>query len=553
MESLSWTRDDLVRFVDGDEVQVLTPLLGTLTTPEWLGDRSAGPWSVTATEGFSTTHPDDQAVLLAWWFTVLNHPGEVAECEVRDRSQGQWVTYRVRAVNLADHEDVGGVLACLRATGSSSALDDDEVPTAHFDESVDWVLAEVDRVGHILHIEGKVRELFGRDPDQLIGHSAIEYIHPDAVASVVPHWLQLIAVPGSARSSRRCLVHPDGTEVWVELNYLNRFDEDGNGDVLLVAYDITARRDQEQALLRSNEEIHRLAERHGCLAREADAIAGQFRVLADRVPAGVFRCDPDGRVTFSNAGWATLFGEDGPGGPEAPVTHVQDAVHADDRVIVEELLATVVGETHGASCAVEVRACDAQRVLRVRCRPISDSGATAPRIIGSIDDITTIVRLREAARLDPLTGLLNRAALQAHLRLVLADGRDDAFVLFVDLDDFKQVNDLHGHDGGDVVLAEIARRLQAGVRPDDVVARYGGDEFVVVCRGISPDSVASIRDRLAARLAGPIRFVGGQWEARASIGTTAVVGDEDVDAVLRRADEAMYAVKRARTAGRVAR
>jgi diguanylate cyclase (GGDEF)-like protein len=115
--------------------------------------------------------------------------------------------------------------------------------------------------------------------------------------------------------------------------------------------------------------------------------------------------------------------------------------------------------------------------------------------------------------------------------------------LFVDLDNFKQVNDAHGHATGDTVLVEIAKRLHTAVRPGDTIARLGGDEFVAVCEGIDADAALTIGRRLQDAIQLPLIVGGSEHRLSASIGIA--LGDSDPDALLADADAASYRAKAA--------
>ena len=149
-------------------------------------------------------------------------------------------------------------------------------------------------------------------------------------------------------------------------------------------------------------------------------------------------------------------------------------------------------------------------------------------------------QLRGLVDHDPLTGLANRRALPDAFRSVFESG---ASLVFCDLDDFKQVNDTHGHGVGDDCLARFAVALRASFRPDDTIIRYAGDEFLVVARGMEPRSA---RARVDAMRAGLLDTMEGCPDIRFSAGVVQLEPGGNADAALRAADRAMYADKMVR-------
>ena len=155
-------------------------------------------------------------------------------------------------------------------------------------------------------------------------------------------------------------------------------------------------------------------------------------------------------------------------------------------------------------------------------------------------------RMRHEAVHDALTGLANRTLLNDRLEHALGRSRREGLltaVLFVDLDHFKLVNDTYGHAIGDIVLVEFANRLRTAVRPGDTVARFGGDEFVVVCEGIDEEAAMVVAGRLQDAVRQPVCGGGASHRLSASIGIS--LGDDDADALIGRADTAVYRAKAA--------
>jgi diguanylate cyclase (GGDEF)-like protein/PAS domain S-box-containing protein len=186
--------------------------------------------------------------------------------------------------------------------------------------------------------------------------------------------------------------------------------------------------------------------------------------------------------------------------------------------------------------------------------PLKDAQGDVTRYIAICVDITERMRaeqhIRQMATRDSLTGLVNRVVLRDRMEQALRSDRRTAHgaaVLFIDLDQFKAVNDSLGHEVGDQLLIEVSRRLVAAVREEDTVARQGGDEFIVFMPRIQhADNAAAVAEKLVRELSRAIDIGGRELYIGSSIGI-AVFPDNgsDVETLLRNSDTAMYHVKSA--------
>ncbi len=219
-----------------------------------------------------------------------------------------------------------------------------------------------------------------------------------------------------------------------------------------------------------------------------------------------------------------------------------------------DLAAHLKGEKDEFECEYRIRHRDGTyRWVLCRGRAVRDKHDNAIEISGVQTDVTRLIevenRLVEDALHDRLTGLPNRNFFNAHLQQVIELQRKDPrlrfAVLFLDLDRFKEVNDTLGHLVGDELLASTAKRLRDCLRPDDFVARFGGDEFVVLLEKTEHLSEAqAMASRIQQELSAPYQLDDHQVVAKASIGI--VLSDsrlESAEELIRNADIAMYQAK----------
>jgi diguanylate cyclase (GGDEF)-like protein/PAS domain S-box-containing protein len=290
-------------------------------------------------------------------------------------------------------------------------------------------------------------------------------------------------------------------------------------------------------------------------ARQAQAF---MTTVIESMPAMVFvkRAEDHAYVLFNKAGedLMQVARQDIIGRRDGDFFSAEDAevYEARDRAALAGE-PVVVDETR-------VRRRDGSEVLlRVRKIGVNDSAGRPQFVVGVGEDITARRRaeaqIEQLAHFDSLTGLPNRALFQTEFARALkaaGEGGEGLAVLCVDLDHFKTVNDTLGHNLGDVLLAQAAKRLKRCVRKGDLAARLGGDEFAVLQKGFSSTAAcAALAQRIVEAMADPFDVNGHQVVIGASIGI-AVHGEHGVEAhdLLKKADLALYRVKRDGRGGR---
>ncbi|HLF41771.1 MAG TPA: EAL domain-containing protein, partial [Acidimicrobiia bacterium] len=320
---------------------------------------------------------------------------------------------------------------------------------------------------------------------------------------------------------------PAGGQRWVHARG-EVGDGDGEGPRLRgTLHDVSERKTAEEALRRSEE---------------------RFRRIVETAQEGVWTLSATGVTTFVNARMAGMLGCDSEAMVGRPFLEFVDVSNQDS---ARHHLAPFRPGTDDHFDLKLRRSDGATLWALVSVTRLTDGGS----FTGTLAMVTDITDRKRAEQLlahqalhDPLTGLPNRTLLLDRLRQALARSeRTDAAVgvLFLDLDRFKVVNDTLGHGAGDDLLVQVAARLRTAVRPMDTVARFGGDEFAVLCEGIAGEAGArALADRIAAALGAPVAVGGRDVAVSASIGIALAGGDtQDPEAVLRDADAAMYRAK----------
>jgi diguanylate cyclase (GGDEF)-like protein len=274
-----------------------------------------------------------------------------------------------------------------------------------------------------------------------------------------------------------------------------------------------------------------------------------LRAVLDGLPFAVAMIDRDGVMPLWNNELSELLSAPPSGGGDNDLASLVRELR---RVVVDpdefeaRLREAVHDPVHAAEFEVALRDGGALAIT-AGAVPLDD-GATVLCFRDATGELCARRELEHRALHDPLTDLPNRELLMDRLSVALARlGRQGTGVgvLFIDLDGFKAINDEHGHAVGDELLVSIAARLRREVRDGDTVARYGGDEFVVLCEDLTHvGSAQPLADRLAAAIAQPVSAGERVLAVQASVGVVVERSPATTaDALLMRADAEMYRVK----------
>ncbi len=281
----------------------------------------------------------------------------------------------------------------------------------------------------------------------------------------------------------------------------------------------------------------------------ADAEA-RFRNAFEFAPIGMAMATIDGCLSRVNRAFADVIGyqpEDLAGVP------LRDITHAEDRDLsLSEFEACVAGAVDRYQIEKRYRHAEGHDVwvlVSVSC--VRDPQGAPLYLIGQLEDITERRalqdRLTHAAVHDLLTGVPNRVLFMDRMELALQRCQREHHVIavmFLDIDRFKLINDSLGHDAGDRLLQRVAQRLQQTLRSGDTLARFGGDEFTVLCEVMDESQAVEIAQRMVKAMEQPLDTLGSEVFVSASIGIAlAATGKESGSELLRSADVAMYRAK----------
>jgi len=322
----------------------------------------------------------------------------------------------------------------------------------------------------------------------------------------------------------------DGSWLWVDTTLHNFLSDADTPHVLAECIDVSAEMSAQEAL-QDREEL--------------------LRTLLEEMPDGLLQLDGERNLVYHNARLLEILRGGGPdaGDPEPfTLAGLSAALCEQSRAELDAALERVLAGGSREDVEVELASSSGQqRHVLMKIRPLLRGSGVITGAIASVLDVTDSARARHElemrATFDALTGAHNRASITTALAAELEQSSETA-VAYVDLDRFKSVNDTLGHAAGDEVLAEVAARLKAAMRSSDELGRLGGDEFLILLRGVASLDVAmAAARRLSESVRGTCVVSSGSVELCASVGVAYISEAVSAEELLERADAAMYRSK----------
>jgi diguanylate cyclase (GGDEF)-like protein/PAS domain S-box-containing protein len=390
----------------------------------------------------------------------------------------------------------------------------------------------VDPDGTLRYASPAFGRMLGYAPEEVVGTmNVLDHVHPDDLPHVLEETEKALSEGGIATNEVEYRFrHKDGSWRWVESAGTYLLDDPHVKGVVVQTRDITERKRTEEAL------------------REAEE---RFRRSFDDAAIGMALVAPDGRFLRTNRSLCEILGyreEELLGKTFQVLTHPDD-LDAD----LDQVRRMLLGEVRTYQMEKRYFHKDGHVVwVLLSVSLVHDDEGDPLYFVSQIQDITEHKvleeRLEHRAFHDPLTNLPNRQLFMDRLGQALRRTmrrHNQVTVLFMDLDGFKVVNDSLGHDVGDLLLALVAQRLRRCLRPEDTLARFGGDEFLVLIEAVDdPGRAVQVAERITEELRRPFIIEGRDLYVTASIGISlGGARTHDPDALLREADTAMYRTK----------
>ncbi|MDQ3462896.1 MAG: GGDEF domain-containing protein, partial [Actinomycetota bacterium] len=503
----------------------------------------------------------NRALHLEAFSEMVSGPGVHGPIEVTVLgAEGELVEVELLVTNALDDPAVGLLVAtCRDISRRDTALESlrqREAWASSLLRGGNDLIVVCDRMGTIAYVSPSAERILGREPHTLSARSIAELVHADDLIGDPDGTLPVDRLLGTGPGRRPVLrlAHADGS--WRRMRVERTVtSQAADRSVVLTARDLTD--EDATADLLSEQTV--LLERIARGAPVADTLRAIEHLATHRLGHGHFAigfyhpsgeyCSEAGDVDPHLVGILERTGISRPPREPAAVDPVVTYRHDEGW---DSVLRAASEERYQVAWVADLVGGHVIGRVTFLCDDRLPLSPAELDLLGLVADLASIAverhdlqaRLAYGALHDELTGLPNRRLLLTRLREAFSSADARGGLLFVDLDRFKLINDSLGHEAGDQLLREVTSRFSRTLRPNDLIARAGGDEFVVLCPDLDDVvQVARVAARLTESLVEPIDLPGGRVVVSASIGVVHVVGSAEPTDVLRDADLAMYEAK----------
>ncbi|HYM67621.1 MAG TPA: diguanylate cyclase, partial [Patescibacteria group bacterium] len=477
---------------------------------------TVGLWGQAAIEGRAVIDgvvAEDRNVVAHLWVRVKRE-GAVAG-KVRMLSDpSRWVT-----LHFLDLREAHGVLMCIvlpsDEPGEEGGMAQEPTPAAPR-----FATLLEDDGANVLECDETFTQMFGYAPEELLGKSVLDHIHPDDQGRAVEGWLAVLATR-RAQQTRLRRRRKDGTWMWVDTTLHNYLNQPDRNYVLVEIIDISAEMAAQEALEEREELLRR---------------------LTDAMPVGLLQIDTDRNVVYNNARLLDILHRspesaspepvpadaptaERPGAPDPSARTLLATLTEEGAVAFAAALGEVLAEGVARDVEVDLLLPSGawRRVLtsvRALLRPSGEVSGAITCVLDVTDSARARQELERRATYDALTHCHNRSSILASLQQELErEASATTGVIYVDLDEFKPINDELGHAAGDELLTLVAERLKVASRGHDAVGRLGGDEFLILLREVPGADIAMrVARRICESLCTPFELSCGTVELGASTG-----------------------------------
>jgi diguanylate cyclase (GGDEF)-like protein/PAS domain S-box-containing protein len=486
--------------------------------------------------GLDYVHPDEVVRMIDILAEAREEPGVRPSVEIRCRHKdGSWRWLEVSGNSMLGDPEVRGTVSSARditeRKKAEEALRESEERFRSIFEEAPIGLCLVGLDGRRLKVNQALCEMLGSSEEQLLRKKYLEHVHPDEREASSEHFRRTLQEGEGSYTQERRYLHAQGHVVWNLTRVSLIQDAQGEPDHFVCLHqDITERKEAEEALRESEE---------------------RYRALAQKSSDIVTLLGIDGTLRYQSPSVERTLGYR----PEEMVgENAFDYVHPEDlRRVRSAFLRGLNHPDLHPTVEYRFRHKDGSWVwLESVGTNLIDDPKVGEFVVNSRDITerkTLQERLKYQATHDLLTELPNRQLFLDRLGQALRRTRrrpeHKAAVLFVDLDNFKVVNDSLGHEAGDLLLVRMGERLRRCLRPEDTLARFGGDEFAMLLENLqSPTDAVRVAERIGEELRSPLVLEGRELVLRASIGIA--LGDARTKGpgeLLKDADTAMYRAK----------